>query len=244
MNDQGGPSSPRADWYADPVGRHQYRYWDGTRWTDHVANNGEASVDPLTQQPTREATAQEQRNAETEKQLRDSFWVMLLGTEIPGVKVISVLELKQRFPGADDEFVAAYIRHLNSEPSHPTKPGPFLRQYVAEFAENVGHEPKRPAADATASTQVAKTELRDGDYVTCSVCQKQTLVKVFGKEQQITILGPEAIESLQRQNVSLQCQKCGVFVCFSCASSTSDATGMMRCPECDEAGGLYFIKSD
>jgi len=44
-------AGPLANWYSDPTGRHQYRYWDGTAWTHHVANNGEASVDPLNQQP-------------------------------------------------------------------------------------------------------------------------------------------------------------------------------------------------
>lgn len=39
-------SSPAA-WHADPTGRHEHRYWDGERWTDHVANAGVASTDPL-----------------------------------------------------------------------------------------------------------------------------------------------------------------------------------------------------
>ena len=34
-------------WHADPTGRHQYRYWDGTGWTDDVADQGIASVDTL-----------------------------------------------------------------------------------------------------------------------------------------------------------------------------------------------------
>ncbi len=36
-----------ADWYADPSGRHQVRYWDGSAWTDHVANSGVAGSDVL-----------------------------------------------------------------------------------------------------------------------------------------------------------------------------------------------------
>ena len=35
-----------AGWYQDPVGRHQFRYWD-TLWTEHVADNGVAGVDRL-----------------------------------------------------------------------------------------------------------------------------------------------------------------------------------------------------
>lgn len=41
------PPPVPAQWAADPHGRHQHRYWDGARWTEHVANDGVASVDPL-----------------------------------------------------------------------------------------------------------------------------------------------------------------------------------------------------
>jgi len=36
-----------AAWYADPSGRHQYRYWDGATWTPSVADDGRTSVDHL-----------------------------------------------------------------------------------------------------------------------------------------------------------------------------------------------------
>jgi len=39
-----GPGSP--GWAADPYGRHQWRYWDGTRWTDQVADGSTQSTDP------------------------------------------------------------------------------------------------------------------------------------------------------------------------------------------------------
>jgi uncharacterized protein YxjI len=34
-------------WHADPVGRHQLRYWDGRAWTEHVSDGGVQSADPL-----------------------------------------------------------------------------------------------------------------------------------------------------------------------------------------------------
>jgi len=37
--------SQPADWYPDPSGRHEHRYWDGTRWTEHVSSHGRQSVD-------------------------------------------------------------------------------------------------------------------------------------------------------------------------------------------------------
>lgn len=35
------------EWRLDPSGRHQHRYWDGTVWTDQVADDGQVDVDPL-----------------------------------------------------------------------------------------------------------------------------------------------------------------------------------------------------
>ena len=40
------PSAPRS-WLADPSGRHELRYWDGTKFTEHVADGGKISSDPL-----------------------------------------------------------------------------------------------------------------------------------------------------------------------------------------------------
>jgi uncharacterized protein DUF2510 len=40
-----GPGS--AGWAADPYGRHQWRYWDGTRWTDQVADGSTQRTDPV-----------------------------------------------------------------------------------------------------------------------------------------------------------------------------------------------------
>ena len=34
------------NWYPDPFGRHELRYYDGSQWTEHVASHGRQSVDP------------------------------------------------------------------------------------------------------------------------------------------------------------------------------------------------------
>ncbi len=41
------PTPTPAGWYGDPSGRHQYRYWNGTSWTEQVMSNNTQSVDPL-----------------------------------------------------------------------------------------------------------------------------------------------------------------------------------------------------
>lgn len=38
--------APEFGWYPDPSRRHEQRYWDGTRWTEHVSDGGQQSTDP------------------------------------------------------------------------------------------------------------------------------------------------------------------------------------------------------
>ncbi len=40
------PSHP-AGWLPDPLGRYEYRYWNGTAWTDQVSTRGSHEADPL-----------------------------------------------------------------------------------------------------------------------------------------------------------------------------------------------------
>jgi uncharacterized protein YxjI len=47
MTTPGAPQqSAAANWYADPFGRHELRYFDGANWTEHVSSHGRAAVDP------------------------------------------------------------------------------------------------------------------------------------------------------------------------------------------------------
>jgi Protein of unknown function (DUF2510) len=45
------PAAPKGQWWAawlpDPRQRHEFRYWDGNNWTDHVSDAGLAGIDPL-----------------------------------------------------------------------------------------------------------------------------------------------------------------------------------------------------
>ena len=47
-----------ADWYPDPCGRHEHRYWDGKAWTENVADRGQASIDPVDPTTSDSATVQ------------------------------------------------------------------------------------------------------------------------------------------------------------------------------------------
>jgi hypothetical protein len=42
-----GQATGPAGWFADPGRRHELRYWDGQRWTEHVSDHGVQGTDPL-----------------------------------------------------------------------------------------------------------------------------------------------------------------------------------------------------
>lgn len=39
-------SEQSGSWQPDPYGRHQYRWWDGSEWTDQVSDDGNVTSDP------------------------------------------------------------------------------------------------------------------------------------------------------------------------------------------------------
>lgn len=40
-----------ANWYPDPFGRYDHRYWDGENWTEHVSTHGRQEKNPATVEP-------------------------------------------------------------------------------------------------------------------------------------------------------------------------------------------------
>ncbi len=46
MSETGSGGHP-PNWYPDPMGRHEYRWFDGTVWSDQVSSHGKQSVDPV-----------------------------------------------------------------------------------------------------------------------------------------------------------------------------------------------------
>ncbi|MEO6318935.1 MAG: DUF2510 domain-containing protein [Acidimicrobiales bacterium] len=39
------PTARPAEWLPDPSGRHEVRWWDGARWSEHVADRGVTAWD-------------------------------------------------------------------------------------------------------------------------------------------------------------------------------------------------------
>ena len=49
-------NSPASGWQRDPTARHEYRYWDGSRWTDDVSDRGITTTDPMPPGPGADPT--------------------------------------------------------------------------------------------------------------------------------------------------------------------------------------------
>ncbi|MEZ5250897.1 MAG: DUF2510 domain-containing protein [Ilumatobacteraceae bacterium] len=54
--------STPANWYPDPTGRNEHRYWDGNAWTDHVSNRGVTGTDPVHAGPQQPLQAHPQQS--------------------------------------------------------------------------------------------------------------------------------------------------------------------------------------
>ena len=106
-------------WYPDPGGRHQYRYWDGQVWTDHVSDNGQATVDPLPPPPANLPTMSERMHQAREwsdQRMRDAAAAMYRrnahhqGRDVPvlnSMDAVSVLGPWSGVAGAVSNYAAS-----------------------------------------------------------------------------------------------------------------------------------------
>jgi hypothetical protein len=46
VDDVQPPTQPPG-WFPDPLGRHEFRYWGGTEWTEHVSDGATTQSDPI-----------------------------------------------------------------------------------------------------------------------------------------------------------------------------------------------------
>lgn len=80
-----------ASWHADPTGRHQLRYWDGTAWTDNVSDDGAQSTDHLPGAPPTARLASEDVVVSAPMSFAGSaqrIWKITRSSDHPAAKVI------------------------------------------------------------------------------------------------------------------------------------------------------------
>jgi uncharacterized protein YxjI len=101
--------APSANWYPDPGGTHEHRYWDGSQWTDNVSDGGRASVDPLggTVVPTSHHTA---AAVQQQVQQRAGVQVTAQGGGTIFTEPVLVVNQKRKLIELANEF-AIYDQH-------------------------------------------------------------------------------------------------------------------------------------
>ena len=142
-----------AAWHSDPAGRHQFRYWDGQRWTDWVADNGVQSTDALySTDRTTSRTESASVSSETSQQRGTRTGYLLLGadgypnTEVAGefARTDSIHRAIGRKPKRDEEIeLTDLVAALVPEPSNPHDANAVMVQINGQ---HVGYLEKEDAA--------------------------------------------------------------------------------------------------
>ena len=106
------PPTP-ASGNANPWGRHELRYWDGSQWTEHVSSHGNQSLDPPTGEPKTVAGAQSaakvQRQVQRQAGITESGAIGTTGNAIFDTSVLVVnqkaklIEVNSEYAIFDDQ---------------------------------------------------------------------------------------------------------------------------------------------
>lgn len=101
--------TPAANWYPDPGGKHEHRYWDGSQWTDNVADHGRQAVDPLVVNPV-PTTHHSAQNVQQQVQQRAGLQATAAGGGTLFTEPVLVVNQKRKLIELNTEF-AVFDQH-------------------------------------------------------------------------------------------------------------------------------------
>jgi hypothetical protein len=135
-----------AEWRADPAGRHQYRLWDGGRWTDWVADNGQVAFEPYGGTAPRRAMMHPA--AEEQRPRRKLLWVVPI---VAVLFIVGLVALALTLQDDVDELTATQQQHAIAKPQFDAvqlriSPADLIRQ-VHKTPENAQHYVTRGLVD-------------------------------------------------------------------------------------------------
>ena len=154
MTDPSLPApAPPADWYPDPSGEWDFRYWNGHSWTAHVSRHGVAYLDSRTAHlPTDRRAAQEPE--QEPEHGRGPVGRLLEGRRDEAAERAEVEQLVQRAGDGDQRAVEAL-----PEVAAKVSPGWLAHHRVALLAEAVRralHDDVLDEADSARLDQVCR----------------------------------------------------------------------------------------
>lgn len=154
-----GIQSVPAAWHPDPSGRNQYRYWDGARWTDWIANDGVQGNDPLIQSVAPSTTVDKvaagepvkrHKASQPQRGIRSQYLLLGAGgypnTAVAGefARMDSIHKAIGRKPKREEEIERAdLIASLVPEPTNPHDTNAVMVQINGQ---HVGYLEKEVAA--------------------------------------------------------------------------------------------------
>lgn len=148
MTDPSPPApAPPADWYPDPGGQWDYRYWNGHSWTAHVSRAGVAYVDPAT---AHLPTGRDQAQAPEEEQPHGGFLGRLVGEHREEKAERTELEELVAKAGDGDHQAAEALPTAVAQ----VDPGWLERHRVELFAEAVRRAIRDDLLDAPDSARL------------------------------------------------------------------------------------------
>jgi hypothetical protein len=164
-----------ASWQTDPTGRHDHRYWDGTKWTDHVADAGVASSDPYTE-PEPAATSEPADETATPLTWAPPAQATPAEPATPSEPETAEPDAGAAADAAADPAAPAAAATTPSGWSQPDEPSPAVPDGPAEASPVAGWAPASTPSSWSDPTSVGSTSDADAPTeVTATTDRTQAL---------------------------------------------------------------------
>ncbi|KJL18825.1 hypothetical protein RL72_03297 [Microbacterium azadirachtae] len=175
-----------AAWHPDPTGQHELRYWDGSAWTDHVSDQGNQSLAPMTAQSATEPTDSpngDLASSEIAPKKRRKWPLITLASVLGVILLVAIVGainggMKKAVAGATATPPAAAAPPTTT----PTPAAPKVTTPPPAPAPKVAHQEFSGSGDMVEAVNITAPAV-----VTfrCDACGSNTVLKSNGAESLI-----------------------------------------------------------
>lgn len=112
--------SDTPSWQPDPTGKHDHRYWDGTQWTENVADAGVAAIDPYVP----EAPAPPEVPETAPPEVPEAPAAIADAPQVPAAAEPTTVDVEPTLADAEPDATAAWPTSGETTAAWPTAPAP------------------------------------------------------------------------------------------------------------------------